>query len=76
VTDRSFNEFHVIFCRNVMIYFESQLRDLVHRLFYDSLSEGGFLVLGTKESISFTPNADRYEVWDDANRIYRKKNET
>ncbi|TJY42139.1 protein-glutamate O-methyltransferase CheR [Cohnella pontilimi] len=73
VTDRSFNEFHVIFCRNVMIYFEWPLRDQVQKLFYESLSDGGFLVLGNKESISFTPMADRYEVWNDPNRIYRKR---
>jgi chemotaxis protein methyltransferase CheR len=73
VTDRSFNEFHVIFCRNVMIYFEWPLRDQVQKLFYESLSNGGFLVLGNKESISFTPMADSYEVWNDKNRIYRKR---
>lgn len=72
VTDRSFNEFNVIFCRNVMIYFDTVLREHVHRLFYESLAVGGFLVLGNKESISFTPMAERYEVFDDANRIYRK----
>ncbi|WP_123039308.1 CheR family methyltransferase [Cohnella candidum] len=72
VTDRSFNEFQVIFCRNVMIYFDTVLREHVHRLFYESLAVGGFLVLGNKESISFTPMAERYEVFDDANRIYRK----
>jgi chemotaxis protein methyltransferase CheR len=72
VTDRSFNEFHVIFCRNVMIYFDSQLREQVHQLFYDSLADGGFLVLGNKESISLTPMSDRFEIWDDENRVYRK----
>lgn len=72
VTDRSFNEFQVIFCRNVMIYFDTQLRDQVHQLFYDSLADGGFLVLGNKESISFTPMAERFEVVDEPNRIYRK----
>ena len=46
VTDRSFNEFHVIFCRNVMIYFGRALQDHVHRLFYDSLARFGVLALG------------------------------
>jgi chemotaxis protein methyltransferase CheR len=72
VTDRSFNEFNVIFCRNVMIYFDSVLQKQVHQLFYDSLAIGGFLVLGNKESIKFMPMADRFENWDDGNRIYRK----
>jgi len=72
VTDSSINEFHVVLCRNVMIYFNSQLRNRVHSLFYDSLANEGFLVVGGKESISFTPMAERYETWNDTYRIYRK----
>ncbi|MCD9025977.1 CheR family methyltransferase [Cohnella silvisoli] len=72
VTDRSFNEFHVIMCRNVMIYFNSQLRSQVHKLLYDSLAREGFLVVGGKESISFTPLAERYETRNDQHRIFRK----
>ncbi|WP_179952634.1 CheR family methyltransferase [Cohnella abietis] len=72
VTDSSFNEFHVIMCRNVMIYFNSQLRDQAHKLFYESLAQEGFLTLGGKESISFTPMAGRYEACNDKYRIFRK----
>jgi chemotaxis protein methyltransferase CheR len=72
VTDRSFNEFHVIFCRNVMIYFNAELRDRVHTLLYESLADGGFLILGGKESVAFTRLANRYEIWSDEHRIYRK----
>lgn len=72
VTDRSFNEFHVIFCRNVMIYFDTELRERVHGLLYDSLTPGGFLILGNKESVAFTGYAGRYETWNDEYRIYRK----
>ncbi|MBB6731976.1 CheR family methyltransferase [Cohnella zeiphila] len=72
VTDRSFNEFHVIFCRNVMIYFNSDLRDRVHALLYESLADGGFLILGGKESVAFTRLAGRYEIWSDEHRVYRK----
>jgi chemotaxis protein methyltransferase CheR len=72
VTDRSFNEFHVILCRNVLIYFNSLLRDQVHELFCDSLVQNGFLIVGSKESISFTPMVNRYETWLDTHRIYRK----
>ncbi|MBN2979787.1 CheR family methyltransferase [Cohnella algarum] len=72
VTDRSFNEFHAIFCRNVMIYFNPELRNRVHRLLYESLADGGFLILGGKESISFTKYEDKYETWNDEFRVYRK----
>jgi chemotaxis protein methyltransferase CheR len=70
--DRGFNEFNLILCRNVMIYFDKTLQDRVHNLFYDSLDTFGILALGHKESIHFTPYADRYEEIDTAERIYRK----
>ncbi|MBB6637877.1 CheR family methyltransferase [Cohnella thailandensis] len=71
-TDRSFNEFHLIFCRNVMIYFDPSLRERVHRLFYESLAPGGILVLGGKESLAFTSHADHYETLSEEHRVYRK----
>jgi chemotaxis protein methyltransferase CheR len=69
-TDRSFNEFHLILCRNVLIYFNRTLRDRVHRLLYDSLVQFGFLALGTKESARFTPFDARYQELPE--HIYRK----
>jgi chemotaxis protein methyltransferase CheR len=72
VSDGSFNEFHAIVCRNVLIYFDRTLQDRVHQLFHDSLAMFGVLVLGTKESIRFTRFADRYEELDPAEKIYRK----
>ncbi|OLD98433.1 MAG: chemotaxis protein CheR [Actinobacteria bacterium 13_1_20CM_4_69_9] len=72
VSDRSFNEFNVIVCRNVMIYFDRALQDRVHRLFYDSLAMFGVLALGAKESIRFSPFEDRYEDLDANERLYKK----
>jgi chemotaxis protein methyltransferase CheR len=72
VSDRSFNEFNVIICRNVMIYFDKTLQNRVHRLFYDSLANFGILGLGHKESIHFSPFEDRYEELDAAEKLYRK----
>ena len=71
-TDRSFNEFNVIFCRNVMIYFNDELRNHVHGLFHESLNHFGILVLGSKESIHFTSYSDSYEPIDRVEKIYRK----
>jgi chemotaxis protein methyltransferase CheR len=70
--DRSFNDFNVILCRNVMIYFDKALQDRVHTLFHDSLETFGILALGHKESLAFTPFAGAYEEVDAAERIYRK----
>ncbi len=72
VSDRSFNEFNLIVCRNVMIYFDRQLQDRVHRLFYDSLTMFGVLGLGAKESIGFGPHEDSFEELDANERLYRK----
>jgi chemotaxis protein methyltransferase CheR len=72
VQDSAFNEFHVIVCRNVMIYFDKELQDHVHRLFYESLARFGVLVLGQKESIGFSPYADRYEELAPGQKIFRK----
>ena len=72
VTDSSFNEFHVILCRNVLIYFNDALTARVHRLLYDSLAPAGFLGLGSQETIRFTPHEACYEEFDRAERIYRR----
>jgi chemotaxis protein methyltransferase CheR len=72
VSDRSFNEFNLIMCRNVMIYFDKRLQDRVHELFYESLGQFGVLALGHKESIKFSPFEDRYEELDPAEKLYRK----
>ena len=72
VSDRSFNEFNLIMCRNVMIYFDRRLQDTVHRLFHESLARYGVLALGHKESIKFTSHEECYEPIDHTERIYRK----
>jgi chemotaxis protein methyltransferase CheR len=73
VSDRSFNEFQLIVCRNVMIYFDRSLQNRVHDLFYGSLVRLGILALGHKESIRFSPHADRYQELDADERIYKKR---
>ena len=70
--DHSFNEFHVIICRNVMIYFDSFLQDRVHGLFYESLCTSGILGLGGKEDIAFNSHSHYYEAFDPEQKIYRK----
>ncbi len=72
VSDAPFNEFNVIVCRNVMIYFGKVLQDRVHELFYESLDPFGILALGHKESIKFTKYEERYEALDAPEKLYRK----
>lgn len=72
VTDGSFAEFHVILCRNVMIYFDRELQNRVHDLFYASLVPLGILCLGNKETIRFTRYEDRYEALNLKEKVYRR----
>ncbi|HEX8088639.1 MAG TPA: protein-glutamate O-methyltransferase CheR [Blastocatellia bacterium] len=72
VTDRSFNEFNVILCRNVLIYFNQSLQDRVHNLLYESLGMFGVLGLGQKETISYTPHEKHYEVLEEGEKLYRR----
>jgi chemotaxis protein methyltransferase CheR len=72
VTDRSFSEFNVILCRNVLIYFDRSLQARVHELFYDSLANFGILALGSRESLRFSPYEDSYEQINGPEKIYRK----
>jgi len=71
-TDASFNEFHVILCRNVMIYFNRELQGHVHHLLYESLVMFGILGVGAKETLRFSPHEQAYDEIDKAAKLYRR----
>ena len=72
VTDASFNHFNVIFCRNVLIYFNNALQDRVQRLFLQSMEMFGILGLGKKETVRYSAVSDSYEEIDAEERLYRR----
>ena len=72
-TDQVFGEMHVILCRNVLIYFDRPLQQRVFKLFGESLDMGGFLCLGTKESLRFSGNEESFDVVNRSLRILRKR---
>jgi chemotaxis protein methyltransferase CheR len=72
VSDRSFNEFHAVLCRNVLIYFGRRLQDEVHGLLHESLVTFGVLALGRRESIRFTRVEQCYAELDAREKLYRK----
>jgi chemotaxis protein methyltransferase CheR len=74
VCDGPFNEFQMICCRNVLIYFNTELQSNVIRLFYNSLANFGFLCLGTKESIRDNELLKKFKIIDKKNNIYQKIN--
>lgn len=71
VSDRSFNEFHLILCRNVLIYFNKNLQDRVLKLFDESLDQLGYLGLGSKETLKFSPVISKYKQIS-PEKIWRK----
>jgi chemotaxis protein methyltransferase CheR len=72
VTDTSFNDFHLILCANVLIYFLPTLQSRAHRLFYDSLIRSGFLGIGKRESLINCPERENYEQVRDGVNLFRK----
>ena len=71
VTDNSFNEFQLILCRNVIIYFDRPLQNTVFELFDNSLEKRGYLALGTKETLDFSAISKNYERLQ-GEKIWRK----
>ncbi|MDX2228172.1 MAG: CheR family methyltransferase [Leptolyngbyaceae cyanobacterium bins.349] len=72
VTDASFNEFNVILCHNVLVYFNAHLQTRVHRLFHDSLARFGILGLGQRETLQFSPYQQCYEPMKTPAHLYRR----
>ena len=72
VTDSVFGEMDLIMCRNVLIYFNRELQDRVFRLFMDSLRPGGFLCLGSKETVRFSSLSGNFENVIEKERVYRR----
>ena len=71
VSDHSFNEFQLIMCRNVMIYFDKELQSRVFTLFDDSLQNLGYLALGSKETLRFSSITGKFKQAG-TNKIWRK----
>ena len=72
-TDTVFSEVELVSCRNVLIYFDRDLQARAVGLFHDSLSPRGFLGIGSKESLRFSPHAGAFEEFVPRERIYRKR---
>lgn len=73
VTDHKFGEMQLILCRNVLIYFNRELQNRALELMDQSLDYGGFLVIGTKESLTFSSIVKNYSTFAEKEKIYRKK---
>jgi len=72
VSDRVFNEMHLLMCCNVLIYFDEKLQGRVFKLIDSSLVRNGFLCLGTKESMLYSGVSGSYEAVGSTEKIFRK----
>jgi chemotaxis protein methyltransferase CheR len=72
VSDTVFNEFQLITCRNVFIYFETELQEKILELFYNSLAPLGFLCMGSKETIRSDKFKKKFKVINSKGNIYQK----
>lgn len=73
VSDAVFAEVQLVSCRNVLIYFNKELQDRAIGLFADSLPRGGFLGLGSKESLRFSAHAEAFTEFDRKERLYQRR---
>ncbi len=73
VTDDVFSETQLVFCRNVLIYFDRDLQNRVLKIFASSLGRGGFLCLGNKEALEYSEVAEQFTLVDRAQKIYQKR---
>ncbi|HCC54464.1 MAG TPA: chemotaxis protein CheR [Desulfobulbaceae bacterium] len=72
VTDSVFSEMQLVVCRNVLIYFNRDLQERIFQTFYDSLCPGGFLWLGSKESLKLSAIGKRFEALFPDEKIYKR----
>ncbi|MEO1051702.1 MAG: protein-glutamate O-methyltransferase CheR [Bacteroidota bacterium] len=72
VTGQIFNKFDLVLCRNVMIYFNQNLQNVVLRKFHDSLFKYGYLAIGSKESLIWCDIANKFIVVNNEEKVYKK----
>ncbi len=71
VQDTMHRKFNLIFCRNVMIYFDEKLKMKVLRMFYDALEDEGFFVIGYYDMLPES-SKELFALYDATTRIYKK----
>jgi chemotaxis protein methyltransferase CheR len=72
-TDNVFAEVQLVSCRNVLIYFDRDLQDRALGLFRDALCRGGYLGVGSRETVRFTRHADAFVEVSREDRIFQKR---
>ena len=73
ITDINRNKYDIIFCRNVMIYFDAGAKKLVLDKFYNALKPGGLLIIGFFDALVPVIDKDRFAFFDLNNKIFMRK---
>lgn len=72
ISGPKFSGFDIIFCRNVTIYFEQSLQEILYMNFYNALNDGGYFVMGKTETL-VGPSTQLFKRFDLKERIFQKK---
>ncbi|SKC54333.1 CheR family methyltransferase [Ohtaekwangia koreensis] len=72
ITDQFNKKFDIIFCRNVMIYFDNGAKSKLLKKFHESLNPGGLLIIGFYDAIMSLIDPDKFQVLDLNAKIFIK----
>ena len=72
ITDHVDQTFDIIFCRNVMIYFDIDAKKMVLEKLYNNLRPGGLLVIGFFDALIPIIDKARFQIFDLNNKIFKK----
>ena len=72
VSDSAFSKFDLILCRNVLIYFNQTLQNKVLKTFNQSLFKGSLLAIGSKESLIWCEDINKFSVFNNEEKVYKK----
>jgi Methylase of chemotaxis methyl-accepting proteins len=72
ITDEYPAGFDIIFCRNVMIYFDSIAKNKLLAKFHEALNPGGYLIIGFFDTMSHLMDNNQFRVVDEAAKIFQK----
>ncbi len=72
ITDPFRSKFDIIFCRNVMIYFDNGAKKMLFEKFYEALNPGGLLVIGFYDAVLPIADSTKFKVLDMNAKIFVK----
>lgn len=72
ITDSFSSGFDLVFCRNVMIYFDTIAKTKLLTKFYNAINPGGYLIIGFFDTMNHLMDNQRFELVDEEAKIFKK----